>query len=34
MKKPKGGCPFMPSENKKNPPLTALTEAWNEEFVS
>ncbi|EGR30496.1 hypothetical protein IMG5_130470 [Ichthyophthirius multifiliis] len=33
-KKPKGGCPFMPSERKKNPSLNSCEEGWNEEYVS
>ncbi|EAS06282.3 transmembrane protein, putative (macronuclear) [Tetrahymena thermophila SB210] len=33
-KQPKGGCPFMPSEKKKNPNLDCISEGWNEEFIS
>jgi hypothetical protein len=34
IKKPKGGCPFMPSDNKKNPPLQAMSEGYDTNFIS
>jgi hypothetical protein len=33
-KLPKGGCPFMQSDKKKNPGLGSMIEAFNEEFIS
>lgn len=31
---PKGGCPFLVSEKKKNPPLASYQEAYGTEFIS
>lgn len=33
-KKPKGGCPFMPSDNKKPPALELYTAAFEEPYIS
>lgn len=33
-KKPKGGCPFMASETKRNPPLAHLDEQYDTYYVS
>jgi hypothetical protein len=34
VKKPKGGCPFMPADNKKNPPLQAMSEGFDTFYIS
>lgn len=33
-KKPKGGCPFMSSETKRNPPLTHLESQYDTYYIS
>ena len=33
-KKPKGGCPFMISDKKKNPPLGTMEEGYNTFYIS
>lgn len=32
-KKPRGGCPFMPSEGKRNPGLAHLEESFDTYFI-